>query len=105
MANVDEQKIFIWLQGEPGVSEPDLMIDDIPGERDLSLVVAAIARGELGRYLPATLVFADRKDPSPSKARSVDVAKLLRDHRIRHRRRYEVIFDAMDDDFDPLSSS
>ncbi|MFW6074522.1 MAG: hypothetical protein ACOC9Y_02940 [Chloroflexota bacterium] len=101
MNAADGQKIYVWLHGEPGVTEPDVLIDDVPGERDLSLVAEAIARGELGRYLPATLTFADRPDPAPSRARAVDVAKLLRDHRIRHRRRYEVIFDAMDDEFTP----
>lgn len=87
------ERLYIWLEGEAGVGEPDASIEDVPGESDLRLIADAIARGELGRYFPVRLQFATRPDPEASNTRSVDVARLLRDHNIRHRRRYEVITD------------
>lgn len=91
-----QEQLYIWLDGEPGVTDPDALIDDEPGEPDLVLIASAVASGALGRILPATLHFAERPDPAPGKARAVDVARLLRDNRIRHRRRYEVLLDAID---------
>lgn len=86
-------QLYIWLDGEPGASQPDAVIDDIPGEPDLDQIARAIAEGRLGRYLPVSLQFSDRRDPAPKRIRSVDVARLLRDHSIRHRRRYEVLLE------------
>lgn len=82
--------LFIWLEGDPGSAPPDVTITDTPGVSDLDQIAAAVERGDLGRYLPANIRFADREDPSPKRVRSLDTAKLLRDRDIRHRRRYEV---------------
>lgn len=90
--------LHLWLTGEPGISESDVQIEDTPGESDLVLVASAIARGELGRILPATLYVAESADPAPGKVRSIDVARLLRENRIRHRRRYEVLLDDIEVD-------
>lgn len=90
-----EQCLHIWLDGEPGATTPDVAIPDVPGVSDLDQLADAIRAGALGRYLPVALKFADIPDPGPKRVRSVDVAKLLRDHHIRHRRRYEVILEAM----------
>jgi len=88
--------IYIWLEGEPGVSPPNVSIPDEPGVNDLDQLSWAIARGELGRYLPVTLKFATHREPSAKALRSVDVARLLRERNIRHRRRYEVFFPPAD---------
>lgn len=90
----DQDKLFIWLDGEPGISDPDFAIDDVPGESDLQLLVQAISAGELGTILPVTLQMAQQPDPHVRKVRSIDVARLLRAHNIRHRRRYEVLLDS-----------
>lgn len=83
-------RIHIWLDGEPGVTAPTLDIADEPGVNDLDQLAVAIERGALGRYLPVTLRFATHPDPQARAVRAVDVARLLRERNIRHRRRYEV---------------
>jgi len=89
-------QIYIWLEGEPGVSPPSVSIPDEPGVNDLDQLGWAIARGDLGRYLPVTIKFATHPEPNARALRSVDVARLLRERNIRHRRRYEVFFPTVD---------
>lgn len=89
--------IYVWLEHDPAVAEADTTITDVPGVNDLDQIADAIRDGRLGRYLPVTLHFADQPRPSARRVRAVDVARLLRDRHIRHRRRYEVMFGAMDD--------
>lgn len=86
------ETLYIWLEGDPMGAEPDIAIPDTPGVNDLDQIADAIREGRLGRYLPVTLAFSSNPRPtSPRSIRSLDVAKLLRDRHIRHRRRYEVI--------------
>jgi hypothetical protein len=82
--------LYIWLEGEPGVMPADVTIPDEPGVNDNDQIADAIRRGELGRYLPVTIKFADLPNPTQKRVRSLDTARLLRDRHIRHRRRYEV---------------
>jgi hypothetical protein len=89
----DSNLLYIWLEGEPGVTPANLTIEDVPGESDLDLVARAIADGRLGRYLPVNLKFAEHPEPTQRRTRSVDVARLLRTHDIRHRRRYEILME------------
>lgn len=92
-----EGLIYVWLEHDPAAADADVTVPDIPGVNDLDQLADAIREGRLGRYLPVTLHFADHPRPGPRRVRAVDVAKLLRDRHIRHRRRYEVIFGAIDD--------
>lgn len=86
------ETLYIWLEGDPMGTEPDVTILDTPGVNDLDQIADAIRDGLLGRYLPVTIAFSSNPQPtSPRTIRSLDVAKLLRDRHIRHRRRYEVI--------------
>jgi hypothetical protein len=87
----DAGTLYIWLEGEPGVMPADVTIPDEPGVNDNDQIADAIRRGDLGRYLPVTIKFADVPNPSQKRVRSLDTARLLRDRHIRHRRRYEVI--------------
>jgi hypothetical protein len=89
--NTEHGRLYIWLDGEPGASEPDVSIPDEPGVNDNDQIAEAIRRGELGRYLPVTIHVADYANPSPKRVRAIDTARLLRDRQIRHRRRYEVV--------------
>lgn len=97
------ETLYIWLEGDPMGAEPDIAIPDTPGVNDLDQIADAIRVGRLGRYLPVTLAFSANPRPtSPRTIRSLDVAKLLRDRHIRHRRRYEVIRESEGhDDGDP----
>jgi len=90
-----QKLLHIWLDGEPGVAEADVTIPDIPGERDLDLLAQAVIDGKLGRILPVRIHYSDRPEPVPSQVRSIDTARFLRDYSIRHRRRYEVLLDAI----------
>lgn len=92
-----EAVIYVWLEHDPAAAEADTTIPDVPGVNDLDQIADAIRDGCLGRYLPVTLHFADHPRPSAKRVRAVDVARLLRDRHIRHRRRYEVMFGAIDD--------
>jgi hypothetical protein len=74
---------------------PDVTIPDEPGVNDNDQIADAIRRGDLGRFLPVTIRFADYPDPSQKRVRSLDTARLLRDRHIRHRRRYEVMESAL----------
>lgn len=93
--NVDrsqtDARLYIWLDGEPGMTPADVSIPDEAGLNDNDQIAEAIARGELGRYLPVTVQFADHPTPSTKRVRSLDIARLLRDRHIRHRRRYEIM--------------
>lgn len=85
--------LYIWLQGDPRVSEPDTHIEDIPGVSDLELLAMAIASGRLGRFLPNRVATSPHQSPGPTGFRSVDVSRLMRDHQIPHRRCYEVLLE------------
>jgi hypothetical protein len=85
-----EAVLYVWLENEPGAAPPDATIPDVPGINDIDQIALAIREGRLGRFLPVTLHFADHPTPTAKRIRSLDVAKLLRDRHIRHRRRYEV---------------
>jgi hypothetical protein len=84
-------RLYVWLENEPGAAPADATIDDVPGVNDIDQIAEAIRDGRLGPYLPVTLHFADHPTPTAKRIRSLDIAKLLRDRHIRHRRRYEVI--------------
>lgn len=101
----DVARLYIWTDGDPAATPPNAEIPDEPGVNDLDQLADAIRDGALGRYLPVTLKFAEHPDPHPNKVRAVDVAKLLRERHIRHRRRYEVFFEALENDRDVLSNS
>ncbi len=88
--------IYVWMEGEPGVSPADVALPDVPGERDLDLLASAVMVGTLGRILPVRLRYSDRPDPEPAQVRSIDTPRFLRDYSIRHRRRYEVMLDAIE---------
>lgn len=85
--------LYIWTQGDPRVSEPDLQIEDLPGVSDLELLATAIAAGRLGRIIPSRVGTSPHRSPGPTGFRMVDVSRLLRDHQIPHRRCYEVLLD------------
>jgi hypothetical protein len=91
------QTLYVWLGSEPDIAEPDAGIDDVPGERDLDLIAAAIRDGTLGRYLPVRISYAPRDAPNRGQWKSIDTARLLRDYGVRHRRRYEVMLEASDE--------
>lgn len=91
-------RLYIWLDGDPAATPPDLSIPDEPGVNDNDQIADAIKRGELGRYLPVTIHSADHPTPTPKRVRAIDTARLLRDHHIRHRRRYEITASAASDD-------
>jgi hypothetical protein len=90
-----QTQLYVWLDGEPGATPPDVTIADEPGVSDLDQIADAIVRGDLGRYLPVTIRFAGHARPSPQRVRSLDTARLLRERHIRHRRRYEVMLDSI----------
>lgn len=83
--------LYIWLDSDPAAMPADVTIEDIAGVSDLELVSTAVKAGRLGRYLPVTIRFSDHPTPVPNRVRAIDTARLLREHHIRHRRRYEVI--------------
>ena len=92
------KSLYIWLEGDPGATPPDVAISDAPGVNDLDQLADAIRSGALGRYLPVTLKFASHPQPSPRAVRAIDTAKLLRDRHLRHRRRYEVFLEPLEAD-------
>ena len=94
--NTATPRLYIWTDGEPSATPADADIPDEPGINDLDQLADAIRAGRLGRYLPVTLKFAEHADPHPNKVRAIDVAKLLRERHIRHRRRYEVFVETFD---------
>lgn len=88
--------LYIWLHGDPQVSDPDTEIEDLPGVSDLQLLAHAIAAGRLGRYLPSRVATSPHRSPGPTGFRSVDVSRLMRDYQIPHRRCYEVVLEQID---------
>lgn len=86
----DAPPLYVWLDAEPGVSEPDTVIEDTPGVPDLELVLAAIADGRLGPLLPARIAVSPHAHPI-SGVRRIDVGRLLRERGIPHRQRFEVL--------------
>jgi hypothetical protein len=87
----DAPLLYLWLSGDPQVVPFDLTIPDVPGVSDLELIASAMRDGRLGTILPPRISFAPRPDPGSSIVRAVDVGRMLRDYRIRHRRRYEIM--------------
>lgn len=83
--------LYVWLGNDPLATPADTTIDDPPGVSDLQLLAEAIVEGRLGQFLPIRIAISSHERPSSSGYRSVDVARLLRDHRIPHRRRIEVL--------------
>lgn len=83
--------LYVWFSGEPHGGQPDAEIDDTPGVPDLELLAIAVAEGRLGRYIAPKLAISPHRDPGPTGYRSVDVARLLREYQIPHRRRYEIL--------------
>lgn len=92
-ATGDLDRIYIWLDGDPEASAPDVTIPDRPGVSDLDQIADAVEQGVLGRYLPVNIRFSDHERPSMKRVRSLETARLLRERNIRHRRRYEVFSD------------
>ncbi|MEZ4521283.1 MAG: hypothetical protein R3A46_06530 [Thermomicrobiales bacterium] len=97
--------LYIWLEGEPDLSPPDFEIDDVPGERDLDLIAAAVVEGRFGAILPVRIHYGERHEPRAGQWKSIDTARFLRDYSIRHRRRYEVMLDAIPDQFNASDDS
>lgn len=85
--------LYIWLDTDPLAGPADASIPDTPGVADLELVVQAILAGHLGRFLPAKLAMSQHERPNPGGYRSVDVGRLLRDRRIPHRQRFELLIE------------
>ena len=88
-----EATLYIWLGSEPDITEPDVGITDVPGERDLDLIADAVRDGQLGHFLPVRISYSVRQSPGQGQWKSIDTARFLRDYQIRHRRRYEVMLD------------
>ena len=82
--------LYVWLDAEPGVAEPDTVIEDVPGVPDLELVLTAIVEGRLGTLLPAQIAVSPHAHPI-SGVRRIDVGRLLRERGIPHRQRFEVL--------------
>lgn len=100
-----DDRLYIWLEGDPDVTPANAEIPDIPGERDLDLIAKAVAGGKLGGILPVRISYADRPNPHSGQWKSIDTARFLRDYSIRHRRRYEVLLDTMPEDDAPADRS
>lgn len=88
--------LYIWLGGEPDIVQPDTGIVDVPEARDLDLIAEAVRGGIFGNYLPVRISYSTRPEPKRGQWKSIDTARFLRDYGIRHRRRYEVMLDAID---------
>ncbi|HEU5425064.1 MAG TPA: hypothetical protein VFU72_16095 [Nitrolancea sp.] len=83
--------LYIWLGTDPLGTPPDTEIEDVPGVSDLQLLGEALAGGRFGTIIPAKIALSPHRSPSASGYRSVDVARLLRDLQIPHRRCYELL--------------
>lgn len=68
-----------------------MAIEDVPGVSDLELLVQAITTGRLGRLLPSRIAISPHDRPHPHAFRAIDVGRLLREHRIPHRQRFELL--------------
>ncbi len=84
------EHLYIWLDADPLVQPPDVAIEDIPGVSDLQLLARAIVEGRLGRLLPPKIAISTHEHPNFNGYRSIDVARLLQDYQIAHRRRFEI---------------
>jgi hypothetical protein len=105
VATVSDRRLYIWLDRDPSSGPPDLWIEDVPGRRDLDLLAEAIRSGQLGRYLPTRLAISPHARPQHSTAvRSVNVRNLLRQYRIPHRTRLEILDSRSGDTTDAVSS-
>ncbi|HET7035500.1 MAG TPA: hypothetical protein VFI42_07460 [Thermomicrobiaceae bacterium] len=89
--NAPISPLYIWLGTDPLGAPPDTEIEDIPGVSDLQLLGEALAAGHFGTIIPAKIALSTHREPNPSGYRSVDVARLLRDLQIPHRRCYELL--------------
>ena len=83
--------LYVWLGTDPLGMPPDDQIEDIPGVSDLQLLGEALAAGRFGSVVPAKIAIATHREPNPTSVRSVDVARLLRDFQIPHRRCYQLL--------------
>ncbi|HET9015385.1 MAG TPA: hypothetical protein VFN57_07300 [Thermomicrobiaceae bacterium] len=82
--------LYVWLDAEPGVAEPDIVIEDTPGVPDIDLVLTAIVEGRLGVLLPSRIAVSPHAHPI-SGVRRIDVGRLLRERGIAHRQRFELL--------------
>lgn len=87
----DVPPLYVWLDADPQVDEPDTAIEDVPGVPDLDLVLTAILEGRLGRYLPGRIAISPHRRPTGTAFRRIDVGRLLREHGIPHRQRFELL--------------
>ncbi len=85
-----EDLLYIWLDADPLVQPPDVVIEDIPGVSDIQLVARAIAEGRLGRLLPPKIAISTHERPNFNGYRNIDVARLLQEYQIVNRRRFEI---------------
>jgi hypothetical protein len=83
--------LFVWLGTEPLAAPPDTEIEDVPGVSDLQLLGEALLAGRFGLVVPAKMAVSAHREPGSSGYKSVDVARLLRDFKIPHRRCYELV--------------
>lgn len=83
--------LYVWLGTDPLGAPPDVEIEDVPGVSDLQLLGEALATGRFGTVVPAKIALSPHRAPNPTGVRSVDVARLLRDFKIPHRRCYELL--------------
>jgi hypothetical protein len=86
--------LYVWLGTGPLAAPPDTAIDDVPGVSDLQLLGEALLAGRFGKFLPARIAVSAHREPGPTGYRAVDVARLLRDFKIPHRRCYELLLPA-----------
>ena len=87
----DNPSLYLWFDREPGVFEPDLVIEDTPGTADIDLLTAAIMDGKLGDILPSRIHMSNHQQPRGKRSvRTVDVGRLLRDIGVQHRRCYQI---------------
>ncbi|CCF84187.1 hypothetical protein [Nitrolancea hollandica] len=85
-----EDLLYIWLDADPLVQPPDVVIEDTPGVSDIQLVARAIAEGRLGRLLPPKIAISTHERPNFNGYRKLDVARLLQEYQIANRRRFEI---------------
>ena len=87
----EARPLFIWLGTDPQAAPPDTEIEDLPGVSDLQLLGEALATGRFGTIIPAKIALSPHRSPNATGFRSVDVARLLRDFQIPHRRCYQLL--------------
>ncbi|HUZ02225.1 MAG TPA: hypothetical protein VMU89_17905 [Thermomicrobiaceae bacterium] len=82
--------LYVWLDAEPGISEPDTLIEDTPGVPDIDLVLTAIVEGRFGPLLPSRIAVSPHAHPITG-VRRIDVGRLLRERGIPHHQRFELL--------------